>query len=122
MRVMNPGPGEIVDRLTVVARKIVESAKGSERRKQFEAEMSELFSAIGKNFGDIDATKNAYLLAATNAAIWQLEDELRSCRNEEEVNAEHVKTVAYRIQELNDSRAVFVATINNICGVFRVEK
>jgi hypothetical protein len=125
MRVLNPGPGEIVDRLTVVARKIVE---GGERAKHFEVEMEELVLYWSKTVEDVDSVMAnfataSYLLAATNAAIWQREDELRYYSNEGDIDMPIViAKIAFRIQELNDQRAELVKKINAAAGINREEK
>jgi hypothetical protein len=115
MRVLNPGPGEIIDRLTVVARKIVE---GGERAKHFEVEMEELLTECERlDLEEVnrDFAKNCYTLAAINAAIWQREDELRK-------RPRGVVKLAFRIQELNDQRARLVKEINSTAGIEREEK
>lgn len=136
MRVLNPGPGEIVDRLTVVARKIVEGGG-----KHFHAEMFELTKAIKELTLPIEPEEinfqlfivNIYALAATNAAIWQREDELREMRGKfisdspsyrDFVNTcgEEIAELAFRIQELNDQRAELVKEINKAAGINREEK
>jgi hypothetical protein len=127
MRVLNPGPGEIIDRLTVVARKIVE---GGERAKHFEEEQEELHAALAQTWEFLNEDseisivfKDLFMLAATNAAIWQKEDELRTRRRKgvysDETGAE---VLAFRIQELNDQRAKLVSDINAAAGIVREEK
>lgn len=133
MRVLNPGPGEVVDRLTIVARKIVE---GGEKAEHFHKEMDELLSCletmempvelVPKEFG-----KALHLLSATNAALWQREDELRAWRARDDMDSlnpldgrlmHNMRVLAFRIQELNDLRNKLVQQLNAAAGVVREEK
>lgn len=120
MRVLNPGPGEIVDRLTVVARKIVE---GGERGEHFKDEMMELVQFYNNNCRTIDGAISLVIsLAAINAAIWQREDELRAYRLGKPPGTTDFTQLAFRIQELNDRRADLVKQINVAAGIVREEK
>ena len=122
MRVLNPGPGEVVDRLTIVARKIVE---GKEKAEHFHKEMEELFHWWeNRSFGEVNEgfAKAAYLLAAVNAALWQLEDKVREFREGRPPGTADFSQLAFRIQQLNDRRAELVKEINAQYGVVREEK
>lgn len=125
MRVLNPGPGEIADRLGVVARKIVE---GGDKEGTFKDELYELLYALydGRTKGArtewVENCIPAVMLDATNAAIWQLEDRVREFRNGKLPGTEDFSQLSFRIQQLNDRRAELVKEINAQYGVVREEK
>lgn len=106
MNLLNPGLGDMLDRLVILSRKIVELPG----RKDFEEEHNELcrklqFSVPPDMFARV---------AAINAAIWQREDEVRRlCKG---TTCEAVGIVAAEIFALNDKRAVLVAEINGTEG------
>lgn len=125
MRVLNPGPGEIADRLGVVARKIVE---GGDKDGQFKNELYELLYALydGQRAGArtdwVEKCIPGIMLDATNAAIWQLEDRVREFRNGRPPETTDFSQLTFRIQVLNDRRAKLVKEINAQYGVVREEK
>lgn len=125
MRVLNPGPGEIVDRLTIVARKLLtgggdgRGGKETERRV-FEEEQRDLVEALYKTqFNNIhDFTLQLTMLAAVNAEIWENENKLRGLRDNAVVPTV-IAGIAMRSQEMNDRRAELVKKINEAAGVKR---
>ena len=120
MRVMNPGPGEIVDRVTVVVRKIVEAQLIGWDCQHFEKELDELLDVNVWDNLIVSVTKLDYLLGATNAAIWQREDDLREARKTK--NYEAAGRIAMENQELNDRRNRLVGELNAAYGIVREEK
>ena len=63
--------------------------------------------------------EDALALAAVNAALWHAEDDLREARASDSPPDGYWKdagTLAFRIQALNDQRAVLVASINKATG------
>lgn len=108
MRLINFGPGEIVDRLTILALKILYGTDQGKDVKHFEQERNALLPKLPSLTPRV--VEHTLELAATNAAIWQNEDLLRSLRTSP-VNGE-AALVAHRSQRLNDRRAELVSLIN----------
>lgn len=120
MRLVNYGAGEISDRLTILALKILHGTVGGKDVQHFKTEQTALLQQIrartlnGKWF---DAVLD---LAAVNGALWQAEDDLRQWRTELAIStAQHsdaIVELAFRIQYLNDQRAALVQQINKDAG------
>ncbi len=117
MRLENPGVGEISDRLSILALKVLFGHEQGKDIAHFKAEQGALLSKIrtrtlnGKWF-------EAYTeLAAVNAVLWHAEDTLRALRNQVPSTIVDVAcSVAFRIQALNDTRAVLIERINKDAG------
>ena len=114
MRLINPGPGEYCDRLSILALKI---SHGEDRgvstdhfRKEWAAILPKLCAVSGTAFLET-YTK----LVVVNARLWQAEDRLREFRAAGG-ELEAVAQVAYQIQALNDARAGLIAGINKQTG------
>ncbi len=113
--------GELSDRLSILALKILFGEEQGKDVAHFKVEQGAILTQVrtrtlnGKWF-------EAYTeLAATNAALWHAEDDLRTHRGRGEeartpILWEAVGKVAVRIQALNDRRAVLIATINRDAG------
>ena len=121
MKLVNPGAGDISDRLTLLALKIYSGQEQGIDVAHFETERAALLTKIhsrtlnGKWF---DAVLE---LGAVNALLWHTEDDLREIR----ARAVNVSTkedyqeggrIAFRIQGLNDRRAELVSQINREAG------
>lgn len=129
MRVMNPGPGEVMDRLSILYRKILE---GGEKAKHLEDERDDLWAELGrwnqnaKMPSNIQGLTWMLLLSAVNGAIWERENMLRRLRDKEVeddiVFSALAGTVAMKNQELNDKRNALIVEINSIYGIRREEK
>lgn len=126
MRLMNPGLGEMLDRLSILELKLAHG--GGE---QFEEERLRILDALPLNKPEDELRRlTAYAkLAAVNAALWQSEDALRDLRPREMSTEEPqvgtppprdvvVKTyfLAHKIQLLNDRRAELVREIGKLAG------
>ncbi len=117
-RLHDPGPGEILDRLTILALKIQHGWAAGKPVAHWEAEHAALYSQVLSHMG----TAPVLELAAVNVKLWEAEDELRAWRRapsnlDDEMHA--TITCAFRIQELNDRRAELVTLINVNAGVDR---
>lgn len=123
MRLVNYGPGEITDRLTILALKILYGRKAGKPVAHFETEKAALLAQIrsrtlnGKWF---DAVVE---LAAINGALWRSEDALRQLRKDLQPGGARdgngwgeAAIIAFGIQELNDDRAALVHRINQEAG------
>ncbi len=120
MRLINPGPGEVADRLTILALKILFGGQAGKDTAHFERERAALLT----KFRATDAgklTEPLLELAAVNGALWHAEDELRVYRDAgyNAVGAPEplaVVTLAFKIQSLNDRRAQLVGQLNQLAG------
>ena len=118
MRLINFGLGEISDRLSILALKLLFGEAKGQDCTTFQTERTALLQQIrsrtpnGKWF-------EAYTdLAAVNAALWHAEDDLRNLRtiqDKPEIQGTLAR-LAVGIQELNDRRATLVQQINKESG------
>lgn len=121
MRLMEPGMGELLDRLSILELKL---AHGGE--DHFAAEREQVLTAASTLMDSLDAPARPWgrllvkyaQLAAVNAALWQGEDELRDMRtclgNPEAVTASGF--LAHKIQALNDRRSELAREIGKLVG------
>jgi hypothetical protein len=118
MRLINPGPGEVADRLTILALKILFGQQAAKDTTHFERERA----ALLVKFRSADAGKliePLLELAAVNGALWHKEDELREWRDQDPNSLgppAAVVACAFQIQSLNDRRATLVGQINTLAG------
>ncbi len=108
MRLLNYGPGEVWDRLTILARKMVEASPDVQYvgDSPYHKEFIELLSGLCKQ------SNTVLVLGAVNAAIWQREDDLRRFRIAGG-NLDEAVATACEIQRLNDRRADLVQHLND---------
>lgn len=126
MSLLNPNPGEIIDRLTILELKITAASKKyisavhfeaeelglKERLKHFEDCLAEDFCTKEGLFGRltlIAESKNT--LAAVNSLLWQAEDEVRATPDEEPLK---LASLCKRITKWNDVRSRHVALLNKL--------
>ena len=123
MRLVNYGAGEITDRLTILALKILHGKAAGKSVEHFEREQETLLSKIrGRTLNGV-WFEQVLGLAAVNAALWTAEDEMRHWREHKPMLdglpgsiTSAALRCAFRIQELNDKRAELVSTINANSG------
>lgn len=128
MRLLDPGPGEVWDRLTILSLKIVHKGIEGRQTDHWQRERDTLISHAGgidlRSLHDGSQAHRERIrvlldLGAVNAALWQREDDLRRMRDE--VNPDErwtgrVTHTAMAIQQLNDRRAELVTLINHQGG------
>jgi len=117
-RLHNPGPGEILDRLTILALKIVHGQMAGRDITHWVEERDALDNLKVPNIPILRVVE----LAAVNGALWQAEDDLRRERTATEHYVSQTAVIAQtaiRIQQLNDRRAALVSLINVNAGVDR---
>jgi hypothetical protein len=123
-RLINFGLGEICDRLSILALKILHAEqKGADvtmLRNERAALMVKLLTRDGGRWIEFHTD-----LAAVNATIWQAEEELRSRREalkrtddegEEAEHHYHAGALGLRILDLTDRRTALVNQINAYVG------
>ena len=118
MRLINPGPGEISDRLTILSLKILFGEAAAKDIKHFRNERTMLLTQMRAktlNGAWFDAVLE---LAAVNAALWHAEDLLKIHREmgQTQGNTDDIVELAFRLQELNEKRAELVQRINSQAG------
>ena len=111
-RLLNPGPGELCDRLSVLSLKLLH--KPDDRYRQ---EYDEIIAATAALFGaSAFKVDDILALAAVNGELWGHEDQIRHMRAREvqalSIDEPLLLRVAMEIQELNDRRAELIAGIN----------
>jgi predicted mannosyl-3-phosphoglycerate phosphatase (HAD superfamily) len=134
MRFLDPGAGEITDRLTILALKILFGREAGKEVTHFEAERTSLLAKIRSKTLNGAWFDRVLDLAAVNAALWHCEDEMREWRQlwaptgpdstalrgpgegYKAATALEVVDCAFRIQSLNDQRANLVREINKDAG------
>lgn len=120
MRLINFGVGEITDRLSILALKILHAKPGADT-KHFEDERGSLMAKLaGRNLNG-SWYGNSVELGAVNGAIWHAEDDLRAFRHQDLIDdrdQDDIVPIAFRLQELNDRRHELIAEINKRAGDF----
>jgi hypothetical protein len=118
MRLVNPGTGEVSDRLTILALKICAGKDAGRDVAHFEAERAALLTKIRTKTLNGAWFESVLELAAVNAFIWRGEDLLRAIRLADSGAADWQGTarLAMQLQAFNDRRAELVRQINKDAG------
>jgi hypothetical protein len=122
-RLVNYGAGEITDRLTILALKILFGNEAQKDTKHFVDERNVLLTQIGTRTLNGKWCEAVVELAAVNGALWHAEDDLRR-RRQVHLDGVHLAAagweaaarVAFQIQQFNDQRAALVDRINRDSG------
>lgn len=125
MRLIGYGPGELLDRLTILALKIHHGEAEQAYLGHWKEERTELFKTLDL-WKDWAIVRDATLLftidlTLVNSLLWRAEDDLRAWRKQgwDTIGAPEAIEVAdlgFRIQALNDRRAGIVMAINTAAG------
>jgi hypothetical protein len=116
-RLINPGTGELLDRLSILSLKILHGKLATRDVTHFENERNVLLGKLRAGNSFERWIEEYCALGAVNAALWYAEDELRKHRAEwEGVAYVEVIHCAFKIQDLNDQRAVLIGAINQRTG------
>jgi len=115
-RIVNVGLGEVCDRLSILALKILFGELKGVDISHFQRERAALLPKLSATSAG-RWTEHYVDLAAVNAALWQAEDDLRLLRADARPTAmELAAQIAFRIQAWNDRRAELVQQINALVG------
>lgn len=126
-KLLDVGPGEITDRLTILSLKILFAQQVGKDCSHWLTERSKLLPQLRSRTLNSSWFEQTLELAAVNAALWHAEDDLRLLRQlPPEKRAqwagsgstwiEDVARIGLRLQELNDQRAALIAKINELAG------
>jgi hypothetical protein len=117
VRFLDPDAGEMLDRLSVLARKRLEKPQ----REHFAEEEAALIAHWGERLITRDLLAPLLRLAAANAAIWQTEDDIRFFRLHRDEGLpeveRHLAFYAERLQAQNEERARMVQFFNEKLGM-----
>ncbi|MCI0402564.1 MAG: hypothetical protein L0212_03470 [Acidobacteria bacterium] len=125
MGLLNPSPGELVDRKTILQLKIAAGERKQVSVAHFQKELQLIEAALAEWFRKrAGADGRAYEeatrgLAEVNQKLWHAEDEVRALARTER---DRLAELAKLIPELNDHRAELVRAVNRVFGVDQVEK
>lgn len=130
MRLLNPSPGEILDRMSILELKIEAAKKKNVDSTHFKAEKASLDEVLrtwdnaliedccgdeglyDTKLAEISIHRNA--LAAVNALLWRAEDEVRATPDE---SAFKLARLCKQIVSLNDSRSAHVLSLSRLYGL-----
>ena len=123
MRLINFGPGEIADRLSILALKITYGKDLGRSVAHFEQERAALLCKFNAPSHTGRWYEHAVELAAVNAVIWQDTDTVRKLRAALAKDdampiqiASDAALLAFRLQAMNDRRAELITFINETTG------
>lgn len=125
MGLMNPSPGELVDRKTILRLKIAAGERKKVSVAHFQKELELIEAALADWFRrSSGADRSAYDaatrgLAEVNQKLWHAEDEVRGLDGNQR---DRLAELAKLIPALNDHRAELVRQVNRVFGVDQVEK
>ena len=114
-RLKNYGPGEVSDRLSILALKRLFGAEAGKDTSVFQNEWAILLTEIRARTLNGKWFEAVLDLAAVNAALWHAEDDLRELRRVLD-HSPSTAVLAFRIQALNDCRAGLIDRINKDAG------
>lgn len=138
MRLMQPNPGECVDRQTILQLKIKHGAERGMNTLQFMNEHEQIQKYLQDNFfllvkqkKNIEENFDGLLhrLLTINSSLWECEDKVREFkaihRDIDGLTLEQARQILYTyytITQTNDERAKLVKDINKLFGISSVEK
>lgn len=115
MRLINFGPGEMADRLSILALKILHAKQLVRPVEHFEREQHALLAQFPRAPLAKQWFEQFIELSAVNAIIWQDTDAVRTLRSIVDRKQEEfwqLAGLAIRLQEMNDRRAELITLIN----------
>ena len=122
-RLLNPGVGDLVDRLTILRLKILQGIRRGDNHAHFldeETQINMLLDRMGYP-ADNDVMLLGVKLQQCNAKLWELEDRMATYAQRE--NLTHVLTadaliadLAINIWRMNRERNTLIHEINKLAG------
>lgn len=124
-RLLNPSPGEVIDRITILELKIQAVEKRGSDASLFQAEKTSLEEhlenwnqmlredyAPNETWDQINEKRTG--LTAVNSLLWEAEDQVRILS---EMEALKLAQLAKRIAKLNDDRSKLVGELTELYGI-----
>lgn len=115
--------GELIDKITILEIKrerIADHAK----QQNIERELAALMGVVEQQHLGYPSGALAELagqLAAVNAQLWTIEDDIRECERQNDFGARFIE-LARAVYHRNDERAALKRQINALCGSELVEE
>lgn len=125
MSLLEPTPGELFDRLTILQLKIQNCRECPERAEEFITEYKQIHPRMIEQIDKLsekdayDITNLGVSLSTINGHLWALVDLVRATPNWRIFKLAHI---AKRIHLLNDQRSELIRRINLKFGIDRQEK
>lgn len=121
-RILIPtAPGELVDKLTILrlkSERITDLAKLENVRLEMAALQQVADARLAKSADLTSLTNDLYQV---NAALWEIEDDIRTCELNQDFGPEFVR-LARAVYVTNDQRAALKKAINLLLGSELVEE
>jgi len=107
--------GELLDKLVILELKALR-IPGERQQRNIRAELQ----LLRQSFAELELAPNGLELLIeglrhVNDELWQIEDEIRSCENQQRFDGEFV-ALARSVYQKNDERAALKRRINDLCG------
>ena len=112
--------GELVDKITILQIKS-ERMSDETKLKNVRRELDLLTQRLGANAGNAEASRLTRALYDVNAALWDIEDNIRDCESAGDFGEKFVK-LARLVYITNDRRAELKREINIALGSALVEE
>jgi hypothetical protein len=121
MTILNPTRGEILDRLSIVQRRLLEREVAGLPWDHVAQELEELLRALAADETTQQQIRLTSSLAAVNAALWERENRLRELIPKPTTNKlkpwspeVEAQDLAFQIARLNDTRSGLIAEIDGV--------
>jgi hypothetical protein len=115
------GPGELIDRLTILEIK-VQKIRSEETRIRLRAELEALWAVREREVPPSEAIRELTVeLKSTNERLWLIEDEIRQCEQAEDFGPRFIE-LARSVYHQNDRRSTIKRRINELLGSSLVEE
>lgn len=113
--------GELLDKITILEIKSQRIGDGT-KRANVDRELTAL-NRVVEDAGSLPSAARPVIdeLRGVNAALWDIEDEIRDCEREKDFGARFVE-LARAVYHTNDRRAAFKRQLNDLLGSELVEE
>jgi len=112
--------GELVDKITILQIKS-DRMKDEAKLQNVRKELALLTDRLGANAGDAEVSRLTKALYDVNAALWDIEDDIRDCENAGDFGEKFV-SLARSVYITNDKRADLKREVNLALGSGLVEE
>jgi hypothetical protein len=112
--------GELVDKITILQIKS-DRMKDETKLRNVRKELTLLTDRLGTNAGNAEVSRLTKALYDVNAALWDIEDDIRDCENAGDFSDKFV-SLARSVYITNDKRAELKREVNLALGSGLVEE